>query len=165
MVRGKESSAVAAKPAKSAVLDGLYDRDFALWCDETARLILTGDLTEIDIEHLAEEIQDMGASQRHEVSSRLRVLLIHLLKWDQQPEMRGPSWLSTIDTQRAELDDVFDRSPSLRRTLAESVAKIYPAAVRGASLQTGLPRNAFPAKCPYTLEQILDPDFPPATRR
>ena len=156
---------MAAKPAKSAVLDGLYDRDFALWCDKTARLLRDGRLAQLDVPNLIEEVEAMAGRDRREIRSRLRVLLIHLLKWDRQPDKRTPSWLSTLNTQRAEIEDILDQSPSLRGTLGESVAKAFPSAVRGASLQTGLPRNAFPAKCPYTLEQILDPEFPPATRR
>ena len=160
---GQEGSqaAVSAKPLESASLDGLYEQDFVVWCEQTARLLRASQFAEIDIENLIEEVEAMAGSQRREVDSRLRVLMLHLLKWDKKPEKRSRSWLSTMDTQRTELEGVLEQSPSLRRTLPEAITKMYPAAVRGVSLETGLPRGAFSSECPYTLEQILDYDFPP----
>ena len=90
---------MSAKPLESATLDGLYDQDFTVWCDETARLLRAGRFAGVDIENLIEEVEAMAGSQRREVDSRLRVLLLHLLKWDRQPKKRSTSWISTIDTQ------------------------------------------------------------------
>jgi len=156
---------MSAKPLESATLDGLYDQDFTVWCDETARLLRAGRFAGVDIENLIEEVEAMAGSQRREVDSRLRVLLLHLLKWDRQPKKRSTSWISTIDTQRDELEGVLEQSPSLRRTLQVAVTKMYPAAVRRASRETGLAKSAFPPECPYSLDQILDHDFPPVARR
>jgi len=152
---------MSAKALKPATLGGLYDQDFALWCDETVRLLRAGQLGEIDVENLIEEVEAMAGSQRREVDSRLRMLLLHLLKWDRQSKKRSTSWVSTIDTQRSDLEGVLKQSPSLRRTVPEAIINMYPAAVRGASIETGLPKSAFPAECPYTPEQILDHDFLP----
>lgn len=152
---------MSAKPLKSATLDGLYDQDFTAWCDETARLLRAGRFTDVDVQNLIEEVEAMAGNQRREVSSRLRVLIVHLLKWDKQPGKRSTSWISTLATQRDDLEDVLEQSPSLRRTLQDAVTKMYPRAVRLASIQTGLPKNVFPPECPYSLDQILDYDFPP----
>ncbi len=165
MVPGRESSAVSAKPIESAIVDGLYERDFALWCEEMARLLRARRFAEIDAENVAEEIEAMAGTQRRELRNRLRVLLIHLLKWEWQPEKRGRSWQSTINNQRTQLRDLFWQSPSLRPKLAEAILEIYSQAVEEASSQTGLPEDVFPSLCSYAPDQILDRNFLPEARR
>ena len=144
-----------------AVAKDLYDRDFVEWTVRNAELLRAGRLDEADIEHIAEEIEDLGKRQRHELRSRLRILLIHLLKWQAQPERRGPSWIATIGTQRAEIQDLVDDAPSLRNLLDESLQKVYWRAAAQAVKETGLPRTAFAEACPFTVERILDTDFFP----
>jgi hypothetical protein len=139
----------------------LYDEDFAAWSAATARLLRSRRWTEVDLEHLAEEVEDMGRSQARERSSRLRVLLAHLLKWQAQPQKRSRSWRATMDEQRTELRDLFRQSPSLRHQLEESLQEVYLDAVRAASIETGLATRAFPRECPFSVEQILDGDYLP----
>ena len=150
-----------AKTLKPAAAS-LYDEDFAIWTAETARLLRAGRFDEVDIEHVAEEIEDMGKRDKRELHSRLTVLILHLLKWKWQPEKQTRGWQSTLLTQRAELDRLMEDSPSLRRTVAAAVAKVYPAALTTVALETGLPSAAFPGECPYSPDQILDRDFLPA---
>ena len=140
---------------------GLYDEDFFAWTMETARLLRAGLLSKVDIEHVAEEIEDMGKSERRELLSRLTVLLLHLLKWKWQPEKRSTSWQSTMDSQRAELVELFEDSPSLRRAVEEGLPKVYRNAIRRAGIETGLPTATFPPQCPFTPDQILNEDFLP----
>jgi hypothetical protein len=85
---------------QSATADGLYDRDIIAWANEQARLLRAGHLDRIDIEHIAEEIEDVGKSEQRELASRMAVLLAHLLKWQFQPQRRGRSWQRTIRDQR-----------------------------------------------------------------
>jgi hypothetical protein len=139
----------------------LYDRDFVAWTSETARLLRAGRFDETDIEHVAEEIEDLGKRDKRELHSRLTVLLLYLLKWNWQPNKQSSGWQSTIITQRAELEQLFEDSPSLRRTIGAAVLKVYPAALRAAVVETGLPTATFPRDCPFTAEQILDPNFLP----
>jgi hypothetical protein len=141
----------------------LYDEDFALWTAETARLLRQGRFTELDVEHLAEEVEDMGKSQHRELGSRLAVIIQHLLKWQLQRERRSGSWKATIVTQRAELDRLFEQSPSVRRGLRASVPRVYPGAVAAAAAETDLPVESFPRECPFAPEQILDQDFFPSS--
>jgi hypothetical protein len=145
----------------SPALAKLYDEDFVLWLNRTARLLRDGRLDELDIEHLVEEIEAMAGNQRRELKSRLRVLLTHLLKWGWQRTKRSKSWKVTAANQRAELRDLLGQSPSLKRQVAEAIAESYEDALRQASLQTGLPRETFPLRCPFTPEQILDQEFFP----
>ena len=145
------------KPASAS----LYDEDFAVWTAETARLLRAGRFDEVDIEHVAEEIEDMGKRDKRELHSRLTVLILHLLKWKWQPEKKSASWGSTIVTQRAELRRLFKQSPSLKAMVHEAIENVYSDVMDGATAETGLPARTFPRKCPFTSDQILDRDFLP----
>ena len=103
----------------------------------------------------------MGRRDLKELNSRMRVLLIHLLKRHLQPEKRSRSWDSTIVSQRIEIEDDLKQSPSLRAKLRAEFKDNYEKAVRRAIVETGLARDRFPNECPFTLEQILDPEFLP----
>ena len=102
-------------PAKSP----LYDRDFYAWSREQAELLRAGKLAEADIDHIAEEIDSMGRTEKRELVSRLSVLLLHLLKWRYQPGKRGPSWEASVRVQRNRLVDHLDDNPSLKPLSAE----------------------------------------------
>ncbi len=138
-----------------------YDRDFLEWTRTTATRLRRGRFREIDIEHVAEEIEDMGKRDVDELCSRMEVLIAHLLKWKQQPRKRSNSWRATIVTQRLEIRRLLRRSPSLRRHVRIEEAETYRGAVKRAAAETGLNREAFPSACPYSIEQILDEDFLP----
>jgi hypothetical protein len=82
-----------------------------------------------------------------------------MLKWQFQPELRSRSWLATINVQRQDLATVFEQSPSVERKLGEALTTVYRAGVGQAVIETGLPKELFPSGCPWTVEQILNPDF------
>ncbi len=153
--------AMAGKTLNAPRTAKLYDEDFLVWTEETARLLRAGRFDALDIEHLAEEIEDMGKSEKHELHTRLRTLIQHLLKWKHQAGNRSTSWRVTINDQRVEIEYVLGESPSLRPTLPQAIAKVYPQAVKGASLETGLAPETFPGTCPFTPQQILNEDFLP----
>lgn len=144
----------------------LYQTDFYAWTKEQTALLQAEKFEKLDLPNLAEEIEAMGASQRKELSSRLIVLIMHLLKCQYQPNPHGRaqprSWRSTILTQRYEIELVLRASPSLRRELPEEIVYTYGRARKRAAAETGLGLTTFPANCPYTLEQILDEDFFPS---
>jgi hypothetical protein len=139
-----------------------YDADVVAWAHEQAALMRAGQLSALDIEHLAEEIETMGASQRRELKNRLAVLLQHLLMWSHQPALRSRSWEATMLAQRTALADILSDSPCLRSALPGCFASAYPLAVRFAAKESGIAERAFPAECPYTLEQTLTDDWLPA---
>jgi hypothetical protein len=138
-----------------------YDRDFHAWTQRTAALLRAGRFEEADMEHVAEEIEDMGRRDARELNSRLRVLVAHLLKRQFQPDQRSSSWLGTISAQRQEIDSLLEQSPSLRLTLESGLADNYIRAVKRAAAETGLAADRFPSACPYRADQILDEDFLP----
>jgi hypothetical protein len=86
---------------------------------------------------------------------------MHLLKSKFQPEHRSPDWEQTIDLQRAEIEDLLEYMPSLRGTLPETLARVYPRAARWAAEEPQIPQSRFPETCPFTLQQVLDDAFVP----
>lgn len=144
----------------------LYDRDFFEWTSRNAELLRRGCLEEIDLEHIAEEIQDLGDRHRREIRSRLVVLVKHLLKWSMQPQRRytefgSSSWLSTIREQRRQLADLLEEAPSLRTFAEKTLPKAHRGAVKEASAETGIPIKEFPGQCPFRFEQVLEDEFLP----
>ena len=139
----------------------LYDQDFFAWIEENVSLLRQRRLSEVDLAHLADELEDMGKREQRELASRLGILLAHLLKWQYQPERRGASWINTIAEQRLQLEGLLEQSPSLRSQLSVRVERAYSYAVQVAVRETGTQRSPYPAQCPYIVEQILDPDFWP----
>lgn len=139
----------------------LYDQDFYAWANEQAALLRSGRLSEADIEHVAEEIESMGKSEKRELVSRLTVLLLHLLKWQFQPSRRGSSWETSIANTRDDLADHLTDNPSLRAQLDAAIAAAYRRAYREAATETGLGKGAFPTACPWSFEQMIAEDFWP----
>ena len=138
-----------------------YEGDFYAWAVEQAQRVRAVQVPGLDTENIAEEIETLGRSEKRELASRLEVLLMHLLKWQTQPERRGESWRSTIDEQRRSLGVVLQESPSLRPSVPQYVADAFRYAVRKAARETKLPLTAFPAVCPWAQADILDEDWLP----
>ncbi|MEA3639846.1 MAG: DUF29 domain-containing protein [Lamprobacter sp.] len=150
-------------------LNTLYDLDYSAWVAKTAELLRQGRFSELDLDHLVEELDDMGKSQRHELVSRLRILIAHLLKWQYQyrqlserwAEYEGKSWRNTLIEQRLALRYLLEEYPGLKGKIGETITKAYPQAIELAARESELPAKTFPVTCPYTQAQILDPDFYP----
>ena len=141
--------------------DELHTTDFFGWTAQQAALLRAGRFDEIDRDHLAEEIEDMGKSLQRELVSRLTILFIHLLKWQFQPGYRGTSWRYTIEEQRDQLTDHLQDNPSLNQKVPQSVTRAYKYARTGAARETGLAKKTFPEECPWSFEQALDNEFWP----
>jgi len=133
----------------------LYEQDFYQWTQRQTELMKAGVLSQLDIPNLIEEIESMGRSEKRELRSRLTVLLMHLLKWDYQPDRHSGSWKSTINTQRMDIDFVLKDNPSLKHNLEIVIDETYRVARQRAADETGLPESVFPLSCPYTVEQIM----------
>jgi hypothetical protein len=142
-----------------------YHDDVVAWAAEQARLLRSGNLEAIDIEHIAEEIEDVGKSEQRELANRMAVLLTHLLKWAIQPERRGSSWEATIRDQRQRIERRLARTPSLKHSLSDPDwwADAWGDARLEASRETGAGFDRLPADCPWRVEQIRDPGFWPET--
>jgi len=138
-----------------------YNQDFYGWTQEQAALLKTGRLDELDISNLIEEIETMGRSEKRALESRLTLLLVHLLKWQHQPNSRGRSWTLTIEGQRIKLSRVIKDNPGLKPQLPELLEDAYRLAKVNASKETGLDKQTFPPQCPWTWAQLTDDGFLP----
>ena len=141
-----------------------YDTDVVLWSREQAAALRKARLHQrLDIEHLADEIEDVGKSEQRELISRMAVLIAHLLKWAYQPDRQSRSWRLTIADQRRRLELALRKTPSLRSTLRDADWQeiAWLEAVALAQRETGLDRDVFPHTCPWTFEALLLADWLP----
>ena len=152
---------IMTAPARRLPPPSLYDQDFYAWANEQAALLRAGKLAQADIEHIAEEIESMGRTEKRELISRLTVLLLHLLKWKFQPAGRSISWRNSIRVQRDDVTDHLLDNPSLKAKLEEAMTAAYRKAILQAVGETFLPDATFPATCPWSFAQIMAEDFWP----
>jgi hypothetical protein len=140
-----------------------YDKDVILWSQEQARLLRAGRFAELDVEHLADEIEDVGKSEKRELASRVAVLLAHLLKWSGQPENRSKSWRATIVLQRKRIALALKATPSLKAVIRDPIWRedMWLDALAQASEETGLALEDLPETCPWTMDQAAEQDFWP----
>lgn len=92
-----------------------YQDDLYTWVEEQVALLKAGRIHELDLANIAEELQDVGSEQYHQLESAFRVLLMHMLKWDQQPERKSKSWEASIDEQRERITKLLRKNPGLDR--------------------------------------------------
>jgi hypothetical protein len=139
----------------------LYDSDYQAWIDANIELLRQARFQEVDVEHLIEEMADLGKKERAELANRLVILIAHLLKWQHQPAHRSSSWRGSIVEQRVQILRNLRQSPSLKSYFHQAIVDAYPDAVEIATQETGLVAHAFPTDCPYQAEQLVDKAFWP----
>lgn len=139
----------------------LYDRDFFQWTQQQAEYLQKERWSDLDVKNLVEELEALGRSEQKELGSYLQVLVLHLLKWQYQPERRTKSWETTISNCRTQIQDCLEDTPSLQRFLQDSawIEKYYRRGCREAAKETQLSIDTFPIECPYSIDQLLDPNF------
>ena len=142
-------------------MTGLYDTDYAAWADTNAELLRAGRIADADLGHIAEELEAMSKRERRALQSYLEVIVLHLLKWRYQPQLRTPSWRLSIENARQNAEKILLDSPSLQASLDDLLHKAYGYAKRSAVAETGLPGEHFPQACPFAQAQVLDPGFLP----
>ena len=150
-----------AKASATETRQVRYEEDLYAWSLQQAALLRARRADSLDWEHLAEEIEWMVGRDRRELKNRLRIILLHLLKWQGQPARRGASWRKTLRTQRRQIKDLLQESPSLRRLVPELIREAYPDAVKDAVDETGLTSEHFPGSCPYASDEVLNEDHLP----
>jgi len=130
-------------------------QDFYSWLMEQARFVRAGRWDQVDRENLAEEIESLGREQFNKLESALRVLLLHILKWDHQPDKRTRSWALSIKAQRMEIEDIIGDNPGLKPRIDEAIARGYRKARVEAARETGLKEDRFPTLCPYAWDDLM----------
>jgi hypothetical protein len=138
-----------------------YERDFSEWCFQQAELVRKERFPELDLANVIEELESMGSEQEHALGSSYRLVIQHLLKWQFQPERRSRSWRLTIARERVNIEYREKKNRSLAGRADQLVQDVYRSARRLAATETGLSQDSFPAECPYTAEQLRDPDYMP----
>ncbi|MGH7814077.1 MAG: DUF29 domain-containing protein [Candidatus Binataceae bacterium] len=158
-------STVPARAPEAA--DGLYERDYCDWTVTQARALRARRTHDLDWENLAEEIESLGRSDARALKSHLARLMAHLLKWTLQASKRtqskraANSWRGSVNDARREIRDLLDDSPSLKHRLPEFLPKAFAAAIDLAQKEPGLDKSAFPPRCPWTFDRIMDDRFWP----
>jgi hypothetical protein len=143
-----------------------YDRDYVVWIERQRRHLLEGRTDLVDASNLAEELRDMGNSERDAVESHMTVLMEHLLKLEHSHDA-GPrnGWLRTVRGQRRQLGRKLSRSPSLRPWAQARLADCCADARGDAALDKSIAADSMPDNCPYVLDQLLDAGFTPHPAR
>ncbi|MGK7872394.1 MAG: DUF29 domain-containing protein [Xenococcaceae cyanobacterium] len=148
----------------------LYDQDIQLWIEQTIRQLQNREFESLDLEHLIEELTDLGKSEKNTLKSNLKILLAHLLKLKVQhevPDTMKASWYNSVIEHRQRVLDNLEDTPSLKSFLIEAIEKAYPDA-RKVAIKEGkfakfgvrIPEDReYPTTCPFSMEQILDEDF------
>jgi len=143
-------------PAGAGRESARYDRDLYSWAVEQAALLRAGKIAEADALNIAEELDDVGNEQYEKLESALRIILLHLLKWDHQPKRRTRSWVSSILVQRKHVARVLRKNPGLKPRADEAVTEAYEVARIEAAAQTSLDPDTFPNDCPYSWDEIME---------
>ncbi len=132
-----------------------YEDDAYGWAMEQAALLRARRYDLIDVENVAEEVESLGKSQYDSLESAYRVILLHLLKWDHQPQRRLVSWEVSIQSHRMNAERILRRNPGLKSRVGEALSEAYAMARVEARGETGLPQATFPVECPYDLEAVM----------
>ena len=130
--------------------------DLYSWAVRQAELLRAGRLSEIDPVAIAAEIDDVGEEEYHRLESALRVVMLHLLKWDHQRDRRSRSSALSIDEHRRRVHRQLRRSPGLQSQLDEALEGAYEDARLEASSETGLPLKIFPRDLPFDYTEIME---------
>ena len=136
-----------------------YADDFYTWTQEQGVRLRAGDVSGLDLENIAEEIESLGRSQFSAFASALRVVLLHMLKVDHQASRQTRGWAVSIATHRVHAAEELKDSPGLKSRIQEAIERAYKVARLEASRETRLPLKRFPESCPYAYEQIMDRPF------
>lgn len=142
-----------------------YDDDFHAWALEQATLLRERRLDRLDLDNIAEELEGLASSQVSELRKRYTTLLLHLLKWEFQPERRTRSWVRTIVRERGEIEIHLEDNRTLKPRRDELYGRAFRLARLGAAYETNKSKRDFPAENPYALTQAMDHDFWPGRPR
>ena len=141
-----------------------------LWIEQTIQQLQNHEFESLDIQHLIEELVDLGKSEKNTLRSNLKILLAHLLKLKIQhdaPDSMKGSWYSSVVEHRQRVLDNLADTPSLKSFLVEAIEKAYPDArklaikeAKFAKFGVRIPEESeYPITFPFSIEQILNEDF------
>lgn len=140
-----------------------YNQDIVAWANEQAGFLRNQQFNLLDLEHIADELEDVGKSEQRELASRMAVLLGNLIKWNYQPSHQGSSWQATLKSQRERIRHRLKKTPSLKTCLEDDEwwADAWADARDLAAKETGIAYDQFPEQCPWSSENILSEQWFP----
>jgi hypothetical protein len=144
-------------------MGNLYEDDAIAWAEQQAALLRAGRWELLDIDNIAEELEDVGKSEKRELRHRMAVLVEHLIKWRWQPGQRGSSWLTTIRVRRIDIQKLMRKMPSLKNMMSDSefADEVWRDAVVLALKEAEGEIDNLPDSNPWTLHQAMLADFLP----
>jgi Domain of unknown function DUF29 len=137
-----------------------YREDYAAWIAHQLVLLHERRVGEIDYDNLIDEVGDLGSNVWDKYVSALEIVLLHMLNWDFQPQLRSRSWQGSILEHRDRAIDVLADNPSFKSRQADAVARAFRYARTRAVRETQLPLKTFPEICPYDWDAILTRSHP-----
>ena len=146
--------ATRIKPARKE----LYEEDFYVWTQRQAELLRARKFEDLDLEHLIEEVAELGDTKLSAVLNNARVVMEHLLKLQHSPAIDPRSgWRATVREHRSRLE--IELTPRLRQVLDEELSRVFRIARKSASEATRdhgehAAADGLPGTCPYTADQI-----------
>lgn len=133
----------------------LHETDFAKWLEEQTSLLKQKRFNELDIEHLIEEMEDLGGSEKSAIESHLTIIMMHMIKQQMQPERASKSWDDSIVNGRVQINKILKRNPSMRNYLHSVYHECFKDAVKYASKEMGKDLKAILPGCSWNLKDIL----------
>ena len=131
-----------------------YEADYAAWVSAQAAALQEGRFDELDIVNLVDEVESLGRSDFAGFASAIEIVLMHMLKWEVQPERRTPSWVASIDEHRSRIAQALEDNPSYKARLDDAVTRAWRTAPARAAAETNLPLKAFPKQNPFDWDAI-----------
>jgi hypothetical protein len=150
---------------KTQVKKSLYETDYLLWLETILDRLAVGDLNQIDLEHLIEEIQALGKSEQHAIASYLMRLCEPLLKvqyWESERETCLRGWEVEIVNFRIQIQRKLKSSPSLNNYLQDNFLTEYGNGRKLFLKASGIEPNLIPESPDFTLEEALDEEWLPS---
>ena len=136
-----------------------YADDIYTWVQEQVALLRAGRVDALDLDNIAEELSDVGSSEYYRFQSAVEIILLHMLKWDHQPERRSRSWALSIAEHRERAQIQLWKSPGLKASLEEIRCDGFRLGRLGAARQMKRVLKTLPADCPYSWDEILHRPF------
>ncbi len=131
-----------------------YDVDYVGWTCEQAKLLLAGDYSALDIQHLHDEILSLGEIEASRFCNYAQIYFLHRLKKRYQKK-KTKSWEYSIDNSLIHMRSILRRNPSLKPRVMQILTEAYIEAKLAAEYETDLDEETFPSHCPFSVKEIF----------
>lgn len=152
-------AALKDRPGDDVPAGDLYERDHYGWVEQQVALLRAGLVEDVDAPRIAAELAEIGRGHVARLENALKMIVVHMLKWDGRAEARSPAWQGSIREQRRRIVRLLSRNPSLKSRADQALDDAYEDAVFWAAEATGQPSDEFPRDCPYDWSDILERAF------